>query len=135
LRPNTEGSDGTDCNPNPSLNHNHQLCPNTEGFHQSDKSDEAVIARAFQRKDAGLDASSWDVQATVYLDAGVSDSIAERVQVHSNQTKGKSGGGGADGADGDADGGGGSGGGGMISGTVAGTINGVTVTAAYVRSV
>lgn len=42
-------------------------------YAESDRSEEAVIARAFRRTDRELDLSKWDLEATVFVDAGVSD--------------------------------------------------------------
>ena len=42
-------------------------------FHDDDTSESAVIARAFRRTDRELDLTTWDIEATVFLDAGVSD--------------------------------------------------------------
>ncbi len=42
-------------------------------FDANDTSDSAVIARAFRRTDRELDLTTWDIEAIVYLDAGVSD--------------------------------------------------------------
>jgi hypothetical protein len=46
----------------------------SDSFAADDQSEAAVIARAFRRTDRELDLTLWDLEATVYLDAGVSDS-------------------------------------------------------------
>ena len=48
----------------------------SDKFGNNDTSDAAVIARAFRRTDSEMDASTWDVTVTVFLDAGVTDAIA-----------------------------------------------------------
>ena len=42
-------------------------------FSPEDRSDAAVIARAFSRTDREIDTDAWDVTVTVFLDAGVRD--------------------------------------------------------------
>jgi beta-mannosidase len=44
-----------------------------DAFDPDDMSEPAVIARAFRRTDRELDLTTWDIEATVFLDAGVSD--------------------------------------------------------------
>jgi hypothetical protein len=47
-----------------------------DSFAPSDQSEAAVIARAFRRTDRELDTTTWDIEAAVFLDAGLSDDVA-----------------------------------------------------------